>query len=73
MLIGTWRGDADSLRSLPAVRKPPPLLPFDAEHDPFRREWLRLKPGERLVRSWRLRRRLKNPQAAHDARSLPRL
>ena len=47
--------------------------PFTAKTEPFRQDWLRLTPGERLLRSWRMRSLLKDPGAAHDAQSLPRL
>ncbi len=47
--------------------------PFTAETEPFRRDWLLLTPGQRLLRSWRMRRLLRDPQGAHDAQSLPRL
>jgi hypothetical protein len=46
---------------------------FDAATDPFRGDWLKLSPGERLVRAWKLRKRIKDLEAAHDATSLPRL
>ncbi len=49
----------------------PPLL--TAETEPFRQDWLLLSPGERLLRSWRMRSLLKDPGAAHDAQSLPHL
>lgn len=41
--------------------------------DPYSEDWSTLAPGERLLRSWRLRGRLKDPQAAHDEKSLPKL
>jgi hypothetical protein len=47
--------------------------PLTGETEPFRRDWLLLTPGQRLLRSWRMRRQLRDPQAAHDAQSLPRL
>lgn len=40
--------------------------------DPYRQAWLALSPGERLRRSWRLRLRLKNSQAVHDAKTFLR-
>jgi len=46
---------------------------FDSSTDPFRDDWLRLSPGQRIVRAWKLMKRIRNPQAAHDAASLPRL
>lgn len=41
--------------------------------DPYVEMWRSLTPRERLRRAWRLRRRLKNLQAVHDAKSLPKL
>lgn len=41
--------------------------------EPFWAEWQRLTPFERLRRSWAMRRNLKDPIAAHDERSLPKL
>jgi hypothetical protein len=41
--------------------------------DPYRAFWLALTPAQRLRRSWRLRARLKDLQAIHDAKSLPQL
>jgi hypothetical protein len=60
-------------RQKPAVptRQPedeePPWLPTD----PYLEAWLALTPAERLRRAWRLRARLKDPQAVHDAKTLP--
>ena len=34
--------------------------------------WLGLTPAERMRRSWRLRRLLKDPQAVHDAKLWPK-
>jgi len=40
---------------------------------PFKHsEWKRLSPGERLVRSWRLRKRLPDPIAVHDRKLFPK-
>ncbi len=50
-------------------RRPRPARPYfvaDIETDPFRADWLRLTPGQRIVRSWRMRRMIRDPQAAHD-------
>jgi hypothetical protein len=47
-----------------------PTLP--KELDLFREDWLALTPGERLVRSWALRSRLRDPQAVHDAKLFPK-
>jgi hypothetical protein len=41
--------------------------------DPYMEMWRSLTPRERLRRAWRMRRRLKNLQAVHDAKSLPKL
>lgn len=41
--------------------------------DPYREDWLRLTPAERLERSWKQRRRLSNLEAVHDEKSLPEL
>jgi hypothetical protein len=49
------------------------LIDFDSASDPFRSDWLKLTPGQRLVRAWKLRNRIKDLEAAHDASSLPRL
>ena len=35
--------------------------------------WLRLTPAQRLRRSWRLRRRIPDLQAVHDAKLWPKL
>ncbi len=49
------------------------LVDFDSETDAFRSDWLKLTPGQRIVRAWKLRKRIKDLEAAHDAQSLPRL
>jgi hypothetical protein len=54
-------------------RRSPPAPDFDASTDPFRSDWLKLTPGQRIVRAWKLRKRIKDLEAAHDAQSLPRL
>jgi hypothetical protein len=41
--------------------------------DPYLAMWRALTPRQRLRRAWRLRRRIKNLQAIHDAKSLPKL
>jgi hypothetical protein len=41
--------------------------------DPYVSMWRALTPRERLRRAWRLRRRIKNLEAVHDAKSLPKL
>lgn len=50
----------------------PPILQ-ELESEPIRQDWLLLTPGQRLVRAWKMRQYLKDPEAAHDERSLPRL
>jgi hypothetical protein len=42
------------------------------ELDLFEEQWLSLTPSERLTRSWRLRARLKDPFAVHDAKLFPK-
>jgi hypothetical protein len=34
--------------------------------------WERLTPGERLRRSWAMRRRLRDPRAVHDSKLFPK-
>ncbi|MBI3099489.1 MAG: hypothetical protein HYY93_14865 [Planctomycetes bacterium] len=50
-------------------------LSIASEAEPYRQDWLRLTPGERILRVWRMRRRLsaETLEAAHNALSLPRL
>jgi hypothetical protein len=43
------------------------------ELDPYLTAWMALTPAERMRRSWRLRTRLKDPEAAHDAKTFPEL
>lgn len=47
--------------------------PADADLNPYREVWLSLTPAQRLRRSWRLRKRLKNLPAIHDAKTFPEL
>lgn len=54
-------------------RRPLPKILEDLETEPIRQDWLLLTPGQRLVRAWKMRGRLKDLEAAHDERSLPRL
>lgn len=58
-----------------AKKKQPHPRPFSWQdpHDPYIQMWRALKPFERLQRAWRLRTRLKNPQAIHDAKTFPKL
>lgn len=53
-------------------RRRPPREPI-REVDPYLQLWRALSPAERLRRSWRLRTRLRDPQAVHDAKTFPRL
>ena len=39
--------------------------------DPFMQEWLALTPSQRVARAWKLRKRLKNIEAIHDAKTFP--
>jgi hypothetical protein len=41
--------------------------------DPYLDAWRALSPFERLRRSWKLRKRLRDPQAVHDEKTLPKL
>jgi hypothetical protein len=50
-----------------------PLASSSEPADPYREHWRELPPFERLERSWRLRRLLRDPQAVHDAKTLPEL
>lgn len=44
---------------------------LEAETEPYRRHWLTLSPGARLLRSWRMRRSLKKLRDPEDALPLP--
>jgi hypothetical protein len=55
----------------PAKRKRREFADFDSATDPFRSDWLKLSPGQRIVRAWKLRKRIRDLEAAHDATSLP--
>ncbi|MBI2921444.1 MAG: hypothetical protein HYY18_10215 [Planctomycetes bacterium] len=59
-------------RSARTPKKLHPLLE-SMESEPIRQDWLRLTPGQRLIRAWRMRRFLKDPERAHDEKSLPKL
>jgi hypothetical protein len=48
-------------------------VPTDDLRAPYMQMWLALTPAQRLRRSWRLRRFLKDPKAVHDAKTFPRL
>jgi hypothetical protein len=57
-----------------ARRRPRPLkFDLDMPDEPYLAAWRALTPGQRLLRSWRLRRRLKNIQAIHDEKTFPEL
>jgi hypothetical protein len=69
-----------SQRKRPRATKVAPALvadtiadPIAELIDPYRAAWLALSPWERLLRSWKLRERLVDPQAVHDAKTLPDL
>lgn len=48
------------------------LVSSDLALSPFKTaEWRSLSPAERLERAWALRRRLPDPQAAHDRKLFP--
>ena len=57
----------------PAASKAIDVVNPDLEFDPFWRAWLSLTPAQRLRRSWAMRRRIKDLEAAHDEKSLPKL
>ncbi len=43
-----------------------------SELDLYYEHWRALTPAERLRRSWRMRSRLPDPEAVHDAKLFPR-
>lgn len=51
----------------------PPDSSLPDELEPFRDDWLHLTPAERLMISWRMRRQVRDLEADHDEKSLPRL
>ena len=51
----------------------PELIELLREQEPYRMAWKRLTPGERLVRSWALRRFVRDLERYHDEKSLPKL
>ncbi|MCI0343501.1 MAG: hypothetical protein L0216_20535 [Planctomycetales bacterium] len=55
----------------PGVPRPPD--PLGAELNPWWEEWIRLRPWQRIVRSWRLRSRLPDPARVHDEKTYPEL
>lgn len=46
-------------------------LPESLAVEPYLETWLALTPGQRLARAWRLRSRLPDLQAVHDAKTYP--
>ncbi|GEM_PF-5540706 len=60
------------MRKKRAVPRVPSLLE-DMETEPVRQDWLKLTPKQRLSRAWNSRKYLKNPEKAHDERTLPEL
>lgn len=50
---------------------PPPEEPDHEALDFVWSVWVHLTPAERLRRSWALRKRLRDPQAVHDAKLFP--
>lgn len=55
---------------------PGPARDLEAElgvSAPYVLAWRALTPAQRLRRAWRLRSRLKNPAAIHDAKTFPEL
>jgi hypothetical protein len=54
------------------LRHPLPEWPA-VPSGPYLAAWMALAPAERLRRAWALRRRLRNPQAVHDAKTFPQL
>ena len=53
-------------------RRPPAPRPLQRELGFIEMTWLGLTPMQRMRRSWRLRRLLKDPQAVHDAKLWPK-
>ncbi len=57
-------------RKRKAQRREDPLTDHEAL-DFVWSTWIELTPAERLRRSWALRKRLRDPQAVHDAKLFP--
>jgi hypothetical protein len=61
-------------KARPASRRRPLRLEWPAGPSrAYLAAWLALAPAERLRRAWALRTRLRDPQAAHDAKTFPKL
>lgn len=59
-------------RKRPTESPPPEVPETDSESLDFVWSvWVHLTPAERLRRSWALRKRLRDPQAVHDAKLFP--
>jgi hypothetical protein len=55
------------------MRKQPADLALREASSPYKAAvWTRLTPRERLRRSWAMRARLPDPQAAHDRKLFPK-
>lgn len=48
------------------------IPPWREFMDPYVQMWRALTPAQRLSRSWRLRTRIKNLEAVHDAKTFPK-
>lgn len=59
----------ESMRRPPRRKPPEDLTPSG----PYLEMWRALTPAQRLRRAWRLRRRLRNLEAIHDAKTFPEL
>lgn len=62
-----------AVKRRPKPGRPDPMPAYEPALNPCLEAWLELTPAERLRRSWRMRRRLPDPAAAHDAKYLPEL
>lgn len=66
------RGRENATTQRETEERPVAVLDVEQMLSPFQAtEWQSLSPGERLVRAWALRRRLVNPQDAHDRKLFP--
>ncbi len=63
------------MRYTGAMRNRPPPFPLSAApvSEPYLRMWRSLTPAQRLRRAWRLRARLRDIAAIHDAKTFPKL
>ncbi len=66
------RGSGARHESLSPAERQAILLDLEPGN-PVWRAWLALSPEQRILRAWARRSFLKDPEAAHDARSLPEL